>query len=289
MPMRHVIPWFGPPRALSLRFSATPPNEPPPPQNVNVQAQNQQGRNNRGILTGSIIAVIILLLLGCVALAPGFLAGRGSTKTSTTPTPALAASPSPTVASTVTPPPTSPPSGLLGAYYRMPTFAPGQPVPAMPTGTPVFTAVDPYIDFLPGVWGVNGSQHYPHPDLGNLGPNGFAIRWTGSIQPTETGTYTFYANSDDGVRVWVNNQLLIDNWTAHAEVYNCSDVAAPGTPDAAPDGRCLTIALTAGTLYPIKVEYYENNIDGAQIQLYWQAQGMSQKAVVPASALFHQP
>jgi hypothetical protein len=66
-------------------------------------------------------------------------------------------------------------------------------------------------------------------------------------------------------------------------------VAAPGTPNSSPSSNCLTIALTAGTLYPIKVEYYENNIGGAEIQLYWQTPGTSQKAVVPASALLHQP
>ena len=33
----------------------------------------------------------------------------------------------------------------------------------------------------------------------------FSVRWTGQVQPQFTETYTFYTQSDDGVRLWVNN------------------------------------------------------------------------------------
>jgi hypothetical protein len=48
----------------------------------------------------------------------------------------------------------------------------------------------------------------------------------------------------------------------------------------------VTIQLTAGQYYPIRVEYYENMQDGAAVQLFWQTASMS-KQIVPASAFFH--
>ncbi len=40
----------------------------------------------------------------------------------------------------------------------------------------------------------------------------FSVRWNGEVQPQYTGTYTFYTTADDGIRLWVNGQLLIDDW-----------------------------------------------------------------------------
>ena len=44
----------------------------------------------------------------------------------------------------------------------------------------------------------------------------FSVRWSGEVKAPVTGTYTFTTTSDDGVRLYVNGQLLIDNWTDHA-------------------------------------------------------------------------
>ena len=43
----------------------------------------------------------------------------------------------------------------------------------------------------------------------------FSVRWTGKLIPTETGRCTFNLTSDDGVRLFLNDELLIDNWTVH--------------------------------------------------------------------------
>ncbi len=40
----------------------------------------------------------------------------------------------------------------------------------------------------------------------------FSVRWTGQIQPQGSGAHTFYVNSDNGRRLWVNDQLIIDKW-----------------------------------------------------------------------------
>ena len=40
----------------------------------------------------------------------------------------------------------------------------------------------------------------------------FSVRWSGLIEAPSTGNYTFQTNSDDGIRVWVNGALIINNW-----------------------------------------------------------------------------
>lgn len=57
--------------------------------------------------------------------------------------------------------------------------------------------------------------------ISGVGTNNFSIRWTGQVSPSTTGNYTFYLNSDDGVRLWVNNALVIDNWTDHTAASEC--------------------------------------------------------------------
>lgn len=69
-------------------------------------------------------------------------------------------------------------------------------------GTPVLTREDGAIDFN---WG-NGS---PAPAV--VGADNFSVRWTRSIN-FPAGSYRFRATVDDGIRVFVNNQLVIDQW-----------------------------------------------------------------------------
>ena len=42
-------------------------------------------------------------------------------------------------------------------------------------------------------------------------PEAFAVKWTGDILIKQLGTYTFYTTSFDGSRVFVDNQLIVDN------------------------------------------------------------------------------
>jgi hypothetical protein len=95
-------------------------------------------------------------------------------------------------------------NGLLGLYWTNQTFANAFP------GAPTWMNLnDGPIDFD---WGTAG------PTYGLYAPTDyFTIRWVGALQPPfDPGsgqTYTFYTRSDDGVRLWVNGQLLIDKWT----------------------------------------------------------------------------
>lgn len=91
----------------------------------------------------------------------------------------------------------------------------------------------------------------------------FSIRWTGKIVPEFSESYTFYTYADDGVRLWVNNVLLIDDWVKHFPRENSG-----------------TINLTAGTQYDIKLEYFENK-GNAQVKLYWSSESQ-EKEIIPS-------
>ena len=101
----------------------------------------------------------------------------------------------------------------------------------------------------------------------SIDPDTFSARWTGQVQPRDSGTYTFYTLSNDGVRLWVNGQLLIDNWTNHAVTENSG-----------------TITLTAGQKYDIRMEYYDDT-GAAVAQLLWSSPATS-KQVIPQSQLY---
>jgi hypothetical protein len=148
-------------------------------------------------------------------------------------------------------PPTATPStgtgtGLTGAYYNNVDF----------TGFSVVRN-DATLNFN---WGA-GSPH------GQIGADTFSVRWTGQIQPRFSEAYTFFTTSDDGVRLWVNNRLIINNWTDHGATQN--------------QGQ---ITLTAGQKYDIKLEYYENG-GNATINLEWQSANQARQ-VVPQTQLY---
>ena len=138
-------------------------------------------------------------------------------------------------------------NGLTGQYFNNMDFT-----------APVLTRTDSNINFN---WGTAS------PAAGVKVDN-FSVRWTGRVEAPVTGNYQFSTASDDGIRVWVNGQLVINNWTDHAPTTNTS----------------AAIALTAGTRYTIKVEYYEHT-GGATARLQWSYPGQATQ-VVPQSRLF---
>ncbi len=139
-------------------------------------------------------------------------------------------------------------NGLSATYFNNIDF----------TGTTV-ARVDPTVDFA---WGSGA------PATG-IAADTFSARWTGQVQPQFSQTYTFYTQSDDGVRLWVNGQQIVNNWTDHAPTENSG-----------------TIALTGGQRYDIRMEFYENG-GGATARLLWSSPSVP-KAVVPSASLFAQ-
>ena len=162
-----------------------------------------------------------------------------------TPTPRPTATATPRPTATATPIPVG--TGLTGSYFSNRNL----------TGTPTMTRTDPVISFTN--WG-------PAPPITGVASN-YSVRWTGYVVPLYSETYTFTTISDDGVRLLINNQIVVDNWTDHSATSN------PGS-----------ITLAAGQRYAITLEYYQGG-GAAVIQLYWQSERQAQQ-IVPQVQLF---
>jgi len=121
----------------------------------------------------------------------------------------------------------------------------------------VLSRTDPQINFN---WGDPGG---PDPSVGD---DNFSVRWTGEVEAVFTETYTFYPTTDDGVRLWVDGQLLVENWIDRSATEN--------------SGK---IDLIAGNTYNLVMEYYENG-GGAVAELRWSSP-RTPKQLIPQAAL----
>ncbi len=137
-------------------------------------------------------------------------------------------------------------TGLNGSYYDNIDFT-----------NLKLNRIDPTINF-------DWRQNAPHSSMGN---DTFSIRWEGMVEAQYTETYTFYELSNNGARVYINNQLVVNDWASH------SSREAKGS-----------INLQAGVKYPIKVEYYEDD-NNAVIKLYWSSPSQS-KEIIPQTQLY---
>jgi hypothetical protein len=99
-----------------------------------------------------------------------------------------------------------------------------------------------------------------------VGEGSFAARWTGRIDPPASGNYRITTVSDDGVRLWLDGKIVIENWTDHA-----------------PTEDHATVELVAGRAVNLKLEYYQGG-GGATARLRWtRPDGVSE--TVPAGRL----
>jgi len=82
----------------------------------------------------------------------------------------------------------------------------------------------------------------------NDGSN-FMIQWLGYFKPTTTETYTLYIASDDGSYLWIGANALSGFTTANSNINNGG---GHGVVEVS-----TTISLTAGTYYPIRIQFGE--------------------------------
>lgn len=108
------------------------------------------------------------------------------------------------------------------------------------TGQPVKVRNDNAIDF-------DWQNHAPAEGVPN---DSFSVRWTSSLW-FDQGTYLFKAYTDDGVRLWVDGQVLIDQWRDQSVVLNQQQAT-----------------LSAG-FHSLRMEYYDN-IGNAVAMLWWE-------------------
>src|SRR6185312_117531 len=141
-------------------------------------------------------------------------------------------------------------TGLLAQYFsNTPSTAP------FPS-TATITKIEPTINFSWGNYGPPG-----------ISVDSFKARFSGTVQSLNAGTYTFYVTSDDGYRLWINNQLVIDKWVDKSVSEDSAFITLP---------KC--------TKNFIKLEYYENKYNAVCI-LKWSGPGIV-KQVIPAIQLY---
>ncbi|WNJ17714.1 PA14 domain-containing protein [Pontibacter sp. G13] len=89
----------------------------------------------------------------------------------------------------------------------------------------------------------------------------FSVRWEGFLDPDESGTYEFKAETDDGVRLKIRDQWIIDDWTSSGLTT-----------------RTATIDLNGGDKVPFVMEYYEASGD-ATARLSWSGPNLDETIV----------
>ena len=77
---------------------------------------------------------------------------------------------------------------------------------------------------------INFNWNSASPDP-RLATSNYSVRWSGKITPRYSETYTFSAVTDDGVRLWVNGQQLINQWVDQGPTVYDRDDRAHGQPE----------------------------------------------------------
>ena len=146
--------------------------------------------------------------------------------------------------------------GLVAEYFEIGTGIEDFPVLA-PDRKPSLRRVEPQVN----VESTEGT--FAGTGLSDC----FYVRWTGVVRIPATGKYTFYAESDDGSRVFVGETKVIDNNGLHPM-----------------EEKSGELDLKAGD-HPIRVEMFEN-VGGAGCRISWEGPGLA-KEIIPAKAFFH--
>ena len=121
--------------------------------------------------------------------------------------------------------------GLKGEYFNNITLK----------DIPKFTRTDADINFQ---WTLNSPDHSINLDF-------YSVRWTGKVHSPKTGHYKIGLDGNDGYRLYINNQLLINNWKKQSYHALLSDFFFEQNKD-----------------YDIRIEFFEP-VGNAHIKLIW--------------------
>ncbi|HNS03300.1 MAG TPA: PA14 domain-containing protein [Anaerolineae bacterium] len=133
-----------------------------------------------------------------------------------------------------------PTQGLRGDYFSGELWE----------GTPVFSRVDPLLLF-----GWPEAEPWPAP---------FSVRWTGELTAPAAGEYRFQLNADDGVRLWLDGELVGES--VNPDNVNLVDVQTH---------------LSAGP-HDIRIDYFQRG-GGKALEFWWQPPGESLRPVPPSA------
>jgi beta-glucosidase len=136
--------------------------------------------------------------------------------------------------------------GLRAEYYANKILA----------GDPTVVRIDRAVDFD---WGKGPAPGVP--------AEGFSVRWTGSLTPLTTGEYTLGFTGDDGYRLWLDGELLVQDWREHL-----------------PTPAFARVTLEARRSYEVKVEYFQGR-GAAVARLEWTAPGQDEELQKEALAV----
>jgi hypothetical protein len=123
---------------------------------------------------------------------------------------------------------------------------------------PIDRRVEPAIDHW---WGLDKP-------LDRLPADTYTVRWTGRLTPLVAGKYKIVAYSDEGVRVWIDDKPIIDNWKRHAIARDQAEIELSDRP------------------HKLRVEYFDDD-QGALASLRWILPGDVEEQVIPAWAFSH--
>lgn len=110
--------------------------------------------------------------------------------------------------------------GLKGEYFSNQEL----------NGTPAMVRVDPHVHFDWGEGSFASGEPVDH----------FSVRWTGYFIPRKTGDYQFFTSADDGVRLYIDETRIIDDWKPHSQTVDTSSKH-----------------LEAGRPYKVRLEYFD--------------------------------
>ena len=135
-------------------------------------------------------------------------------------------------------------NGLKGEYFNNRNLE----------GTPALTRIDSQLEF-----------DWPWAPGDGVNVDDFSIRWTGYIQSDKSFDGWLGLSSDDGIRMWVDDQLVIDNWTKGAT----SIVTTPKN-------------IEAGKKYKVRIEMWEGGW-GARAHLRWNLEKVNMQPAIDAA------
>jgi beta-glucosidase len=108
-------------------------------------------------------------------------------------------------------------------------------------GPPKMNRIDTSIHFALGDTGISAEL-----------PNNYSVRWTGVIVPPETGDYLIGFTGQDGYRLWLEGNLVAEDWNIHHPAST----------------QTKKMHLEKDRPYPIKIEYFQN-IRSSEARLIW--------------------
>ncbi len=120
--------------------------------------------------------------------------------------------------------------GLQGAYYEGHNFE-----------RYVSTRRDATLNF----------DWHGHRPMAGVASEQFSVRWLGWLVPPVTGHYVLYLSVDDGIRLWLGESQLLDDWRSHGQSY-----------------YQVAITLRAGEAYPLRLDYCQVD-SSTRVQLAW--------------------